>query len=163
MTKIKSNSKKFYLGIFSAFAICLCFMLGVFISAMPVYAYTENVSWSNLNFASNSTTSVYTSPTGWTKGFSDSKATSGTINLDKYSDSFYLESSSKLPSKINDNADDYVLMINARNSSNKNASASAVQYYTNSSSLTLDAYSNYKIVVWTGNTRNRDGNFSSYC
>ena len=149
MTKNNLKIKKFHIGVMFVIALCICFTFGAFLRTSPVMAYTEAVtSWSNLNFASNSTTSVYPSPTGWTKGFSDSTATSGTINLDKYNKSMYLESNSVLPTKLNDNADNYVLMINARNKQNDKASAKAVQYYTNASSLSLDAYSNYKVIVW---------------
>lgn len=130
-------------------AICLCFMFGLLLGATPAYAYTEKVSaWSNLNFSENGNLSnVYSSPNGWTKGMADSTATSGAINLDKFNSSFYL-SSSDLPSKLNEDADNYVLMINSQNSNNQNGKIPAVQYYTNSSNQKLDAYSNYKIVVW---------------
>ncbi|MBQ9786268.1 MAG: hypothetical protein IJW25_02255, partial [Clostridia bacterium] len=111
-----------------------------------VYAHSEVKSWNNLNFSSNNNLSnVYTNPTGWTLGVSEAKTTSGAINLDKFNDSFYLDAD-EVPEKLSDSADDHILMINSESATSK---LPAYQYYTNSSSLSLDAYSNYKVVVWT--------------
>ncbi len=152
MTKNNTKqTKKITFGIFSILALCLCFMFGVFIGATPVKAYTKpNTTWSNLNFSDNgNVSSVYANPTGWKKGFPDSPATSGAINLASYNNENFNLDSGDLPAKINDDADNYVLMINSKHSTNKNGLIPGVQYYENSSPLSLDAYSNYKIIIWT--------------
>ena len=159
MTTRRFKNKKTVFGSLLIMAICFCFMFGVLVSGTPAYAYVEQQNtWSNLNFSSNGNlSSVATSPTGWTKGISDSKATSGAINLDNYNDTFYLGSSDDLPSKLSDSADEYVLMINAKSNTNKSDMANAVQYYTNSSSMSLDAYSSYKVIVWMKVLENANG------
>lgn len=149
MTKKYNHKTKFFnkMLVVIAFVLSLSSMFGVLFGAKTVFALSEKVtSWSNLTFSSNNNLSnVYTNPTGWTLGFKESKATSGAINLDKFNDSFYLEDT-ELPKKRNSNVDDHVLMINSKSST---STIPAVQYYTNSSSLTLEANSSYKILVRT--------------
>lgn len=149
MTTNNKNKK----NLFSRMLIALVFMLsfstlcGCLFGANSAYAYSiQNTSLTNLNFsANNNLSNVYTNPTGWTKGFSESYATCGVINLNYFNDSFYLNAEN-LPTKLSDSADDHILMINSKSST---SSVPASQYYTNSSSLKLNANSSYKIVVWT--------------
>lgn len=149
MTKLSKPKTKFLNKIFIIFVmlLSLCSLTGVLIGEQKAFAYTEKVtSLSNLNFsANNNLSNVYSNPSGWQKGFSESTATSGAINLDYYNSSFYIDAED-VPSKISDSADDHVLMINSKSSS---STLPVSQYYTNSSSLTLKPYSTYKIVVWT--------------
>ncbi len=145
MTKLKT-SKNISISIFAIFAICLSF-LAMALLGTPVYAYSQpDTTLSNLNFSSNGNKeSVYSTPSGWQKGFAQSTATSGAINLDYYDENqLYIEQNEQ-PEKLNQSADSHVLMINSKN---KNSQIPNVQYYTNNSSLTLNPYSNYKIVVW---------------
>jgi len=145
MTKISKSSKKLLGAIFSIVALCLTLMFGVFINSNPVYAISEKITkLSNLDFSSNSiTTSVYTNPTSWTKGLG-SNTTSGTINLNYYNKTNLNLSVDQVPQKL-EGFDDYVLMINSNTASDTTPKA---QYYTNSSSLTLDPYSTYRIKTY---------------
>lgn len=149
MTKKHNIFKKITLTISMAFIACVMCMMGVMLSASPVYAYTETPSAitnsTNLNFAYNgNTTTIYTSPTGWTKGFNDQKTTSGVINLDHFNDSYYL-TKDEFPKKLG--TDSHVLMMNSKNTASSFQPNS--QYFTNSSAFSLEAYSHYKIVVYT--------------
>lgn len=130
-----------------AFILSASTMFGILFGAPSVYAYSQEVTGlTNLDFSANGNlTNVYSNPSGWTKGL-ESTATSGAINLDHHNEAFYLDAND-LPAKLADSADDHVLMINSKSS--KTGSVPCVQYYTNTSTLSLDAYSNYKIVVWT--------------
>ena len=95
MTKNNSHTSKIFKKIIVAlsFALALSSTFGYVFGTKYTNAYVEaNTELSNLNFSSNSTTTnVYSNPTGWQKGFSESTATSGTINLEHFNDSFYLK------------------------------------------------------------------------
>ena len=119
---------------------------GVLLGTSQAFAYSEQVtSLSNLNFTANGNlSSVYANPTGWTK-VKDGTGTSGVINRNHHNEAFYI-SANEVPAKLSDSADDHMLMINSKSSTSSLPSSIA---YTNSSSLTLEANSNYKIVVWT--------------
>ncbi|MBE7074895.1 MAG: hypothetical protein E7376_02835 [Clostridiales bacterium] len=144
MTKKQKLSRKLPYVFIAAATCCFALILGVLISATPVYALSVNSSH-NLNFAyNNNTSTLYSSPTGWSKGINESNATSGVVNLNYYNDSFNL-TKDELPTKIQ-GADDHVLMINSKSSSD---ATPKVQYYTNTSSFDLDAYSNYQIKVYS--------------
>lgn len=150
MTKKDKKIKKIPYFLLMVVALCFTLFCGTLMPITPVYAYSEQPSSitnsTNLNFSYNgNTTSIYTSPTGWTKGLSNNETTSGVINLSHYNDSFNLPSD-QMPSKIL-GADDHVLMLNSKTSSS--AYKPAVQYYTNASDFALNAYSSYKIKVYT--------------
>lgn len=151
MSKNNNKFKKLTYVLAITFAICLTFLCGSMFSPASVYAYTskqpDSISSStNLNFSYDSNTSyLASSPTGWSKGFSNEESTSGVINLDNIKDSYYLETDQK-PQKIQ-GADDYVLMINSKTS--KSSIKPAVQYYSSSSSISLSSYSTYKIKIYT--------------
>lgn len=149
MTK-HTSFKKVLFSFLAVMALCLCTFASSLIGA-PVFAHNQEITTlSNLNFAQNNNLqTVYSTPTGWQKGFPESTATSGAINIEYYDkDTLYLEQS-ELPSKLDEFADSHILMINAKNKTTKNSNIPEKQYYTNNSSLKLEAYSTYKIVVWT--------------
>lgn len=149
MTKKVNKNKKLPYVFLTAIAFCFTLMLGILMSATPVYAYSKNASSSNmnLNFAYNSnTTSIYSNPTGWTKGLNNDNTTCGVINLKEVSNETCKLESNQKPEKLLGSTDDHILMINSKTES---SSLPAVQYYTNSSNLTLNAYSNYKIKIYT--------------
>jgi len=150
MTKINKTPKKFLSAIFSIMTLCLVLMFGVLLYNNPVYAISEKVTkLSNLDFSSNSiTTSVNSKPTGWEQGLNES-TTSGTINLNYYNKTNLNLPVDQVPKKL-EGFDDYVLMINSKTSSE---SIPKVQYYKNTSSLTLDPYSTYKIKVYVQVTK----------
>ena len=140
----KQHSSKIIHAIFMLAIFCLA----IFVAPMATITLAESqtasfvTNSSNLNFSYNGNTStVYTSPTGWTKG-TESNATSGVINVDYYNDTFNLDLDD-LPSKMQ-NADNHMLMINSKS---KNDSTPKAQYYTNSSAFELSPYSSYKIKV----------------
>ena len=142
----KQHSSKIIHAIFMLAIFCLA----IFVAPMATITLAESqtasfvTNSSNLNFSYNGNTStVYTSPTGWTKG-TESNATSGVINVDYYNDTFNLDLDD-LPSKMQ-NADNHMLMINSKS---KNDSTPKAQYYTNSSAFELSPYSSYKIKVYT--------------
>lgn len=160
MTKKVNKTKKLSFVTLSAIALCFSLMFGVLFSITPVFAYSETpssvTSSTNLNFAYNgNTTSVYTNPTGWTKGYTNN-TTSGVINLQKVTTENCNLTNDQKPSKI-EGADDYVLMINSKSSE---SSLPASQYYSSSSAFELSAYSHYKIKVYT--KVNLDANASIY-
>lgn len=149
MTKKVKKNKKIPFVILSAIAFCFTLMFGVLFTATPVFAYSETPSSvsssTNLNFAYNgNTTSIYTDPTGWTKGLSNN-TTSGVINLQHFNSETFKLTVDQKPSKI-EGGDDYVLMLNPKTDS---STLPTSQYYTNSSNFTLSAYSHYKIKVYT--------------
>lgn len=146
-TNKKIKSKIFHkLIIAIAFILSASTMFGLFMYAPSAYAYSQkDTTLSNLNFSANGNRdNVYSNPTGWTKG-KESTATSGAINLDRHNESFFIDAN-QIPRKLSDSSDDHVLMINSKS---KDSNIPCVQYYTNTSALTLSPYSNYKIVVWT--------------
>ena len=148
MTKFIKNKIKLFNKLLIAVAFVLSFStlcMSLF-GGSVAYAASEKQSWSNLNFDDNNNVSnVYTNPTGWTRQLTNNKTTSGAINISKYNDSFYLNSSEDLPEKRNATADNHVLMINSQSANSKVPNN---QYYTNTSALKLDAYSHYKVTVW---------------
>lgn len=145
MTHTKSL-KKFKIAIFTLLIACFSLVAGIFINTSTVYAVVkpyENSSSKNLNFAYDNNSTIYTNPTGWTKGL-QSATTSGSIKLTTTSyDSLYL-TANQVPDKIQ-NSDDYALMINAKN---KTDELPKNQYYENSSSFDLTPYSHYQIKVY---------------
>ncbi len=160
MTKKVKKNKKIPFVILSAIAFCFTLMFGVLFTSTPVFAYSETpssvTSSTNLNFAYNgNTTSIYTNPTGWTKGLPNN-TTSGVINLQHFNSETFKLTVDQKPSKIQ-GTDDYVLMLNPKTDS---SSLPTSQYYANSSNFTLSAYSHYKIKVYT--KVNENANSSIY-
>lgn len=153
MTK-KHYSSKIINSIFLLAIICLA----IFVVPISTITLAESqtasfvTSSTNLDFSYNGNTStIYTAPTGWTKGM-ESNATSGVINVDYYNDTFNLDLDD-MPSKIQ-NSDNYMLMINSKA---KNDTTPKAQYYTNTSAFELQAYSSYKIRVYTRVTAELNG------
>lgn len=149
MTKKHNTFKRITQSILLAFVASLICITGTMLFATPVYAYTETPSSitdsTNFDFSYNGNTStMYQNPTGWSKGNNNSDTTSGVVNLDYFNDSYNL-SQDEFPNKLGD--DSHALMINSKKTST--SIQPAYQYFTNSNSLSLDAYSNYKIVVYT--------------
>lgn len=149
MTKKVNKTKKISFVTLSAIALCFTLMFGVLFTATPVFAYSEKPSSvtnsTNLNFAYNgNTSSIYTNPTGWTKGYTNN-TTSGVINLQYFNAETFNLTVDQKPSKI-EGADDYVLMINSKSSQ---SALPDNQYYSSSSAFELSAYSHYKIKVYT--------------
>ena len=112
MTKKVKKIRKLPFVILAAVALCFTFMMGVLFTNVPVFAYSEQpssvTSSTNLNFAYNGNqTTIYTNPTGWTKGLT-TNTTCGVINLKNFNDSYKL-TVDQMPSKI-EGADDHVLM-----------------------------------------------------
>lgn len=151
MSKKNKKLNKITYVIIMAFTLCFIAMFGVMLTPTPVYAYIskqpDSISKSsNLDFSYDSNKSYLAqSPTGWTKGLPNNNTTSGVINLDNIKDEYNLSNYQK-PS-ILERKDDYVLMLNSKTS--QDSYIPAVQYYTNTKSFGLSAYSTYKIKVYT--------------
>lgn len=148
MTKKVKKIRKLPFVILAAVALCFTFMMGVLFTNVPVFAYSEQpssvTSSTNLNFAYNGNqTTIYTNPTGWTKGLT-TNTTCGVINLKNFNDSYKL-TVDQMPSKI-EGADDHVLMLNPKSDA---SSIPNRQYYASASDFALSAYSHYKIKVYT--------------
>ncbi len=112
-------------------------------------AFSE-VTITNSDFNSSTTTALQSSPTGWTRsGTSSGKNGVISVNSDNFSSrasSSYALQSSQNPYKAYSQLDDHVLMINAKSSTTTNET-NHIGYVSNSISLT--SYSYYRLSVWT--------------
>lgn len=145
MTKTRKKSKLFFgmlfalvMGVVTTSIMPLTFNQSTFAEVVEVTTLT------NLTFDyNNNTSSIYENPTGWKKSL-NSQTTSGAIYTKKIISDYNL-SADQNPGLPYEDADDHVLMINAKNEYD---SLPKQEYYTNNSSLELDAYTNYRIKVW---------------
>ena len=157
MTKTQ-KSNRIKLSIFLIFvAICTMFVAQIPNLKGKVVAEqmaSNEISITNSDFDYSTTTSLQSTPNGWSKTGSSS-GVSGVICVDE--ESFSKRASSyALTSTQNPNKpytiqsvplDDYVLMINAKESTDKTESPNHLGYKSND--ISLESYSYYKLSIWT--------------
>ena len=157
MTKSqKTNYIK--LSIFLLFvAICSMFIAQVpnfNVKTLAEQMASNQIEITNSDFNYSTTTSLQSTPNGWSKTGSSS-GVSGVIcvNEESFSKraSSYALSSTENPDKPftvqSVPLDDYVLMINAKESTDKTESPNHLGYKSNT--INLEPYSYYKLSVWT--------------
>ena len=135
-------------------AICLCFSPTFSTSVASAETMAANeLTITNSDFDSSSTTSLQSTPSGWSR-VGTSNGTNGVIsvNADTFSNraSSYALTSSQNPSKPytqpNNELDDHILMINAKSEADTNES-NHLGYKSND--ISLEAYSYYRFSIWT--------------
>ena len=163
-TRKKTN--KFIFSIFMlALAVCLAFSGQQLLVGQQVFAYqteSSEVTLTNADFNSSTSTYLQSSPSGWTSV--DSSSGKAGVITTKESDfknraSSYALESTKNPGKPYTTSayplDDHVLMINAKSSTSTNESNN--QGYK-SNAISLSAYGFYRVSVWA---KTQDGAFAS--
>lgn len=156
MTKTKNVNKLLLAMLVIFMAISVVFSFPVLSRQATVKAAVEmnsdNVTITNGDFSSSSSTALQSTPSGWSK-LSDSQGKSGIINVkdtnfsNRYT-SYALQSTQnpgKAYTSTTNKLDDHVLMINAKSSKDSNDKNN--QGYE-SSAISLSAYSYYKLSLW---------------
>ncbi len=154
--KNKKNSKLALLTLAAVIPMATTGAISTAVEILPAHAatssttyqksYVEQVTLSNSNFNSTSSSTLLTSPTGWAKQVSDNNTTAGVINtgssFQRYmTSSFYL---SKNPGTSG--ADSQVLMINSRTKKSGDYSAAKQGFRSNSVTLDANSYYSFKVV-----------------
>ncbi len=165
--KIKNNKKNFaWLSLATILPIATTGVVTSALAPMTASAastsvsyqkgYVQEVSLSNSNFNSSSSTTLNSSPSGWSKKISDKNTTAGVINVgssfQRYMTSTYYLS--KNPGKSA--SDSHILMINSKTKTSGDSSAAKQGFRSNSVTLAANSYYSFKVAFKS------DTNFESY-
>lgn len=112
-------------------------------------SYVQEVSLYNNNFNSSSSTSLNSSPSGWSKQLSDNKTTAGVINVGS-SFQRYMSSTYRLGSNPGKSASDsHILMINSKTQNSGDDAIARQGFRSNSINLAANSYYSFKVAFKT--------------